>query len=823
MGVVCGTAQQGDVVLAQKKKLKYKKENRVAGKLDMGQAREDLQIVFDSLAVDGKIRKKNYMKVIYKYGVTGDKKLKKAADELDDSDESRQITFEEFFDLISRANKSITESEEIVANGNSHTTATRERQPIPPSTIKLLNGVTSLDQIFEFYVISSLNAFLISNTNFILTVGPLAVLNPEESEKFYEQYSSFKSEKSSTQNFLVDLERLVESWFRRFFKSFFKDDQIEEILIEKIQKFKKCFEKFERESSIESCIYNLKDELGLDQSELNAVADIDMNLYIKKNHLNNGAKLSILDIDNIPKELYQEVKIDEPEPENEESEEEDSEEDCDVMVELNTVIPKKSNYVAPLFIEQPRPAGKGLKYAKMGKTPTLSAKERASKLLQLQCHSLPKKSMMANDMNTQAGMERMTIRATMSVDHLREQLIGKMFQKIDYDNDHVYQRTQDSMIAEAKREGIELSSTQENTLYSQVDREYKDIIELVNKFKTNNDFPSLRDTFIELSNKDPEVLPGCSATKPEDDDARNKRFQAFKNVLKKFQDPEIGLISPKQYALFMELYAHEDIGLLSAWEVFNTSNDSEDFIDTLFIIEKMEYFYQRIDVNEDGMGQGAETDLTILYNFKQGIPNLTYCALTKLVRKGDFYISGIFSNYKSGMIDKMTTVRYLIEYGEENRTLMNEKDKKKKEMKLREKLDWRIEGKDLIEDYCWRFQVESTRQEKCLYSAINNNDSIVEAIMRVLWLNIDKGEFYENLKIYTQVKLRSSDPMIARLEEIMIKGKLKIHIIGRAIDILEDKANLHHATIQDMAELLDVTDDPEEFCSSVNAYLKKAK
>lgn len=222
-----------------------------------------------------------------------------------------------------------------------------------------------------------------------------------------------------------------------------------------------------------------------------------------------------------------------------------------------------------------------------------------------------------------------------------------------------------------------------------------------------------------------------------------------------FESPEIGMITPKQYALFMELYAHEDMSLLSAWEVFNMTNDSDDFIDTLFVIEKLEFFHQRIDINEDGMDKTAEKDMTELYKFKKFMPNLTYGALTKMIRAGDFYISGLFSNHKQGMVDFEKTTRFLIEYGEEGRQKIQEKDKKKADFKIAEKADWRIDGMDRIEDFCWRFNFEKTRQEKCLMEAVKKSDPIMESILRVLWLNVDKGDFYENLRTYFQQKLKS--------------------------------------------------------------------
>lgn len=69
---------------------------------------------------------------------------------------------------------------------------------------KLLAGVNSLDQIFEYCFLNSQNAFLISNCNFILSVGAQAVCNDEESKRFYELYSEFKKGQLPTQNYFSE-------------------------------------------------------------------------------------------------------------------------------------------------------------------------------------------------------------------------------------------------------------------------------------------------------------------------------------------------------------------------------------------------------------------------------------------------------------------------------------------------------------------------------------------------------------------------------------------------------------------------------------------
>lgn len=53
--------------------------------------------------------------------------------------------------------------------------------------------------------------------------------------------------------------------------------------------------------------------------------------------------------------------------------------------------------------------------------------------------------------------------------------------------------------------------------------------------------------------------------------------------------------------------------------------------------------------------------------------------------------------------------------------------------------------------------------------------------------------------------------------------KMNASTIAKALDILEDKNHKHYSIMDDMAELLDITDDETDFCDSVRAYLRKVK
>lgn len=51
-----------------------------------------------------------------------------------------------------------------------------------------------------------------------------------------------------------------------------------------------------------------------------------------------------------------------------------------------------------------------------------------------------------------------------------------------------------------------------------------------------------------------------------------------------------GLIAEKMFNILLYLYMEEDLSVLSAFEVYLYNGDTEEFLDTLFMIEKIYFF-----------------------------------------------------------------------------------------------------------------------------------------------------------------------------------------------------------------------------------------
>jgi len=273
-----------------------------------------------------------------------------------------------------------------------------------------------------------------------------------------------------------------------------------------------------------------------------------------------------------------------------------------------------------------REAPKRNKYAKMV-APTLKGETRQSNLLTINVMQVAKKSMFlgADPKDRQSVMARMSRISCWGEDlELREQLIGEFSAGLDDAGaGNSPGRLLERMIARCKKDGKPLTTMQVENLYTFVDRGYVVLHDMLNKFRILDDIIVIHEDLVKLADCSPEDLECPSPTL----DNRKRRFENIKSVLQALRSPEVGLITPKQYNLFMELYTHEDLIFLSSWEVYNLTNDVNDFVDNLFAIERFEFFANRVG-NLDDIDDSNEMDdqLKVLYAHKESVPNNVYAA-----------------------------------------------------------------------------------------------------------------------------------------------------------------------------------------------------
>lgn len=144
-------------------------------------------------------------------------------------------------------------------------------------------------------------------------------------------------------------------------------------------------------------------------------------------------------------------------------------------------------------------------------------------------------------------------------------------------------------------------------------------------------------------------------------------------------------------------------------------------------------------------------------------------------------------------------------------------------MKGRVKGDWRVEGGERVEDYLWRYGLEGGVVERVLKGAVEAGDRVLEAVWRVFVVNGDKGDFFESLKIFGKFMVTKGNPMLVKIEELLVEGGMKSAEIGKALTAFGDEKHVNYSTCMEAKELFDVMEDVEEFVDTIRAVTKKVK
>lgn len=93
--------------------------------------------------------------------------------------------------------------------------------------------------------------------------------------------------------------------------------------------------------------------------------------------------------------------------------------------------------------------------------------------------------------------------------------------------------------------------------------------------------------------------------------------------------------------------------------------------------------------------------------------------------------------------------------------------------KKKEKRDWRVGAKRTVENFLFQSGVEKTPTETFLMNAIQNESEIMKSVIKVHDKNNDKGDLYENLKLFATWGVMNDHPDLKKWEELFARsGKL---------------------------------------------------
>ena len=114
---------------------------------------------------------------------------------------------------------------------------------------------------------------------------------------------------------------------------------------------------------------------------------------------------------------------------------------------------------------------------------------------------------------------------------------------------------------------------------------------ILSKFERLNKNPKkIKTDLLTLLKKDSEgeELSGSPIIKK-----KKMKYNGFKQIISEIFE-RYRLISQKQVKLFQYLYMEEDLAVLGAYEVFLVTNELQDFIENLVVIDKYHYFKTRL-------------------------------------------------------------------------------------------------------------------------------------------------------------------------------------------------------------------------------------
>jgi len=174
--------------------------------------------------------------------------------------------------------------------------------------------------------------------------------------------------------------------------------------------------------------------------------------------------------------------------------------------------------------------------------------------------------------------------------NFREELMEKFYSSLEnIKNEDLELLNQ--MLASSDKDGVNLSSEQKTNLKELLEKGHEALRIFLAKWHILNSLENLKTELVEISDIKAESIEVTQ----EQFLTRYSRFKRLNTTLRALESVEVSLISNKQFALFQQLLGFEDLNILSAWEVFRKDKNVEEFVDTLFIIERTEFFLNRIE------------------------------------------------------------------------------------------------------------------------------------------------------------------------------------------------------------------------------------
>lgn len=343
---------------------------------------------------------------------------------------------------------------------------------------------------------------------------------------------------------------------------------------------------------------------------------------------------------------------------------------------------------------------------------------------------------------------------------------------------------------------------------------YYDLYEIIYSYEGNRDLRELERRLKEdILTVDLDNISVASASPRER--KRMTAYHSFKALLQnlRFENE----ISEKQYKTYLYLYTEEDVTILAAYEVYQYTHDVSDFIDTLLLIEKVQYFKNESKYFEDisNFNDYVETQLKIIFTLKKYLKAETRAILEKIIRSGDTTVLQIHNDYKKNKDNrnKNDLIHKLVNFAEENAEIVKNYEisiaqrnliGENKNVRRREQIE-SFEGSKMLPEVKYYF---------LLYESIDNDEELMHSIFEVYDFNKDKNEFIENCTLVYGFLYRRN---IIRLVK---RNKDKMKWSDQDVATIEAMIKKKEKSIMGPIEFYYVTKDEQDLLETIGLLLQ---
>jgi len=261
----------------------------------------------------------------------------------------------------------------------------------------------------------------------------------------------------------------------------------------------------------------------------------------------------------------------------------------------------------------------------------------------------------------------------------------------------------------------------------------------------------------------------------------------------------------------------EQVSVLACYEVYMYTGDLKEFLDSLFSIEKVEFFKNEANFFADieNFNDVIELQLKIIYSFKNYLSNETRATLEKIIRTGNNSVMTIYQEFKINK-NKNEVIHKLVNFAEENYDIIKEYEKLMYENKMINERKHN-KRKETIESFEETKLVKEISHMELVYELIDVDHELVHSIFEVFEYTKDKMDFIENLKIVYDFTFRK------KIMALLTSKPEKYNFTEDEIEYFESLLIKRESNIYAAFEFYLVGKDDEEFFETAQLILKLQK